>query len=163
KTAEDFTPPASTGTQGVGVGYEYRRAGYSIVGNFMKHRRTTATPWGPAGALQEAPQTFTKYDAGVSKDFIFATFHTIHLNGAYFGGDRLDRFSMYQFGLFDSARMHGVPSAIRFAELAMFRGSYSFNLFSQYRFDLFFDHARGRGVETGDPWVPVTGLGLGLN
>ena len=30
-------------------------------------------------------------------------------------------------------------------ELAMFRGSYSFNLFNQYRIDLFVDHARGRG------------------
>ena len=86
-----------------------------------------------------------------SKDFIFATFHTIHLNGAYFGGDRLDRFSMYQFGLFDSARMHGVPSAVRFGELGMFRGSYSFNLFNQYRVDLFVDHARGRGAQPGIP------------
>ena len=81
--APDVTPPASGGTQGVGVGYEYRRAGYSLVANLMKHRRTTARPWGPAGALQEAPQTYTKFDAGASKDFIFATFHTIHVNGAW--------------------------------------------------------------------------------
>jgi hypothetical protein len=163
QTATDFTPPASAGTHGAGVGYEYRRAGYSIVANLMKHRRTTAKPWGPAAALQEAPQTFTKYDAGVSKDFIFATFHTIHLNGAYFGGDGQDRFSMYQFGLFDAARMHGVPSSVRFAELAMFRGSYSFNLFQQYRIDLFVDHARGRGTQPGETWAPVNGIGLGLN
>ena len=45
----------------------------------------------------------------------------------------------------------------------MFRGSYSFNLFNQYRVDLFVDHARGRGADAGDPWQPVTGLGLGLN
>src|SRR6185295_19884481 len=106
-----------------------------------------------------APATYMKYDAGVSKDFIFDTFHTIHLNGAYFGGDRLDRFSMYQFGLFDPARMHGVPSAVRFAELAMLRGSYSFNLFNQYRVDLFVDHAQGRGSEAFDRWTPVTGVG----
>ncbi len=59
--------------------------------------------------------------------------------------------------------MHGVPSAVRFADLVMFRGSYSFNLFNQYRVDLFIDHARGRGAESGDPWQPVTGFGLGLN
>jgi hypothetical protein len=163
KTAADFTPPASAGTHGVGVGYEYRRAGYSIVANLMKHRRTTATPWGAAAALEEAPPTYTKYDAGVSKDFIFATFHTVHLNGAYFGGERQDRFSMYQFGLFDAARMHGVPTSVRFAELAMFRGSYSFNLFQQYRIDLFVDHARGRDSRSGATWAPVTGVGLGLN
>ena len=45
----------------------------------------------------------------------------------------------------------------------MFRGSYSFNLFNQYRVDLFVDHARGRSAESATPWLPVTGLGLGLN
>jgi hypothetical protein len=163
KTAADFTLPSSGGTHGVGLGYEYRRAGYSVIGNVMKYRRTTVTPWGPAGALQDAPATFTRYDVGASKDFIFGTFHSVHLNAAYFGGEQLDRFSMYQFGLFDGARMHGVPSAVRFAELAMFRGSYSFNLFNQYRVDLFADHARGRTGKESDPWRPVTGLGLGLN
>ncbi len=162
-TAADFTLPASAGTHGVGVGYEYRRQGYSIVANLTKHRRTTAAPWGNAGALEDAPATFTQYDAGVSKDFIFATFHTIHLNGTYLGGSGLDRFSMYEFGLFDAARMHGVPSAVRFGELALLRGSYSFNLFNQYRLDLFLDHARGRDPAMAEGWLPVTGLGLGLN
>jgi len=162
-TADDFTPPSSTVTQGVGLGYEYRRRGYSLAANVMRHRRTAAEPWGAAAAPEPAPASYTKYDLGLSKDFIFATFHTIHLNGQYFGGDQLDRFSMYQFGLFDSARMHGVPSAVRFAELLMFRGSYSFNLFNQYRIDLFVDHARGKGTGSPDPWQPVTGLGLGLN
>lgn len=163
KAASDFTPPASAGTHGLGVGYEFRRAGYSLAANIMKHRRTTAAPWGPARGLEDAAKAFTMYDLGLSKDFIFATFHTIHLNGAYFGGTDLDRFSMYQFGLFDANRMHGVPSAVRFGELAMFRGSYSFNLFDQYRVDLFLDHARGRDKGSSNGWVPVTGAGLGLN
>ena len=132
KTAADFEPPSSGATQGVGLEYEYRRGGYSLDVNVMKHRRTAAEPWGPAADPESASLSYAKYDVGASKDFILATFHTIHLNGAYFGGERLDRFSMYQFGLFDSARMHGVPSAVRFAELLMFRGSYSFNLFNQY-------------------------------
>jgi hypothetical protein len=161
--APDFTPPSSTGTHGLGVSYEYRRGGYSVIGNAMTHHRTNADPWGPAGDVQAPPRSFATFDVGLSKDFIFATFHTIHLNGALFSGDQLDRFSMYQFGLFDPARMHGVPSAVRFAELAMLRASYSFNLFNQYRVDLFADHAHGRGAESGDPWQRVTGVGLGLN
>jgi hypothetical protein len=162
-TALDFEPPSSALTHGVGVGYEHRRRGYSFIANLMQHRRNTATPWGSAGAIESAPASYTTYDAGLSKDFIFATFHTIHLNGQYFGGHQLDRFSMYQFGFFDAARMHGVPSAVRFGELVMFRGSYSFNLFNQYRIDLFADHARGRQSVSNESWQPVTGLGLGLN
>ena len=58
----------------------------------------------------------------MSKDFHFKSIHTIHLNGNYYGGQRLDRFSMYRFGLFDQTRMRGIPSAgVRFSELGMVR------------------------------------------
>jgi hypothetical protein len=70
---------------------------------------------------------------------------------------------MYQFGLFDEVRMHGVPAAgIRFGELVMTRGSYSLNLFNAYRLDLFVDHARGRNPIDRDAWQPVTGIGTAV-
>ena len=47
--------------------------------------------------------------------------------------------------MFDDTRIHGVPaSGVRFGELAMARGSYSFNIFEQYRLDLFLEQAWGR-------------------
>jgi hypothetical protein len=162
-TAPGFVIPSSTGTNGAGVGYEYRRRGYSLLANAIGYRRTTWTQWGEGDTFDPRHRTFTKYDLGLSKDFSFATFHNIHLNGSYFGGQRLDRFSMYQFGLFDATRMHGVPSAVRFGELGMFRGSYSFNLFEQYRLDLFVDHASGRDPQGDDLWRQVTGTGIRLN
>jgi len=161
-TAPGFVVPSSTATNGEGLGYEYRRRGYSLLANFTAYQRSTWTPWGDVNAFDPEDRTYTKYDVGLSKDFTFNTFHTIHLNGTYFGGERLDRFSMYQFGLFDAARMHGVPSAVRFADLGMFRGSYSFNLFEQYRFDLFVDHASGRDANV-DVWQQVTGVGVRVN
>jgi len=162
QTARSFVIPSSTATHGEGVGYEYRRRGYSLVANLTAYERSTWQPWGFAG-LDWGDRAYSKYDLGFSKDFNLATFHTIHLNETYFGVRRLDRFSMYQFGLFDATRMHGVPSAVRFGELAMFRGSYSFNLFEQYRFDLFFDHATGRNPEGDRTWQQVTGTGVRLN
>ncbi len=163
KTSADFTLPSSTATMGGGGGYEYRRHGYSFAANGSAYRRNTWTPWGDISAFDPSTRTYTRYDLGLSKDFIFATFHTVHLNGQYFGGARLDRFSRYQFGLFDATRMHGVPSAVRFDELAMFRGSYSFNLFDQYRMDLFVDQAVGRDASVDDRWRSVTGLGAAVN
>jgi hypothetical protein len=162
-TGAAFVVPSSTATNGVGGGYEFRRGGYSLLANAAAYRRSTWTAWGPDGAVEPAGRTFTKFDLGLSKDFVFDTFHTIHFNGTYFGGQRLDRFSAYQFGLFDATRMHGVPSAVRFAELGMFRGSYSFNLFDQYRLDLFLDHARGRDPRADSRWLPVTGTGIRVN
>jgi hypothetical protein len=100
----------------------------------------------------------------LSKDFFIQPFHKIHVNAAYYGGSRLDRFSMYQFGLFDENRIHGVPSnGVRFSDLAMFRGSYSFNLFDQYRLDVFVDQALGRDRLLDDKWRSVSGLGVGFN
>jgi len=162
-TALSFTIPSSTVTNGAGAGYEYRRRGYSLLLNAAAYRRATWNAWGEGDAFDARDQAYTKYDLGLSKDFTFATFHTVHLNGTYFGGQRLDRFSDYQFGLFDATRMHGVPSAVRFGELAMFRGSYSFNLFDQYRLDLFLDHASGRDPQADNVWRQVTGTGIRLN
>jgi hypothetical protein len=162
-TASSFVIPSSTATNGAGAGYEYRRRGYSLLANATTYRRSTWAPWGSGDGFDESARTYTKYDLGLSKDFIFATFHTIHLNETYFGGQRLDRFSMYQFGLFDATRMHGVPAAVRFGELEMFRGSYSFNLFDEYRFDLFVEHASGRDPQGDDLWRQVTGTGIRLN
>jgi hypothetical protein len=162
-TAEAFVTPSSTATHGIGVRYELRRKGYAVTANVSAARRVTWQPWGLAGQFDPATRSYRKYDVGVSKDFVFKTFQTIHVTGQYFGGERLDRFSMYQFGLFDPTRMHGVPSAVRFPEIAIVRGSYSFNLFEQFRIDAFLDHARGRDPLVDNQWRPVTGVGLGFN
>ena len=93
----------------------------------------------------------------LSKDWFFDVFHKVHVNGSYFGGDRLDRFSRYQFGLFDDTRIHGVPaSGVRFDELAMVRGSYSLNIFEQYRIDLFVEQAWGRDRTLDAAWRPMS-------
>jgi hypothetical protein len=163
-TAETFVVPSSTTTHGLGAAWEYRRAGYSAVINGTWYGRSAWEPWGPADALETGSRTYAKYAAHLSKDFFLTTFQKIHLNGAYFGGRRLDRFSRYQFGLFDDTRIHGVPgSGVRFDDLGMVRGSYSFNIFEQYRLDLFLDQAWGRDRAADTRWRPLTGLGAAVN
>jgi hypothetical protein len=152
-TAESFVLPPSTITNGFGGAWEYRRGGYSLVTNGTWYRRRSG----------EQP-TYTKYTASISRDWYFKAIHKIHLNGAWFGGQRLDRFSKYQFGMFDDTRIHGVPaSGLRFQELAMARGSYSFNLLDLYRLDLFLEQAWGRDRDVARAWRPVTGLGAAAN
>jgi hypothetical protein len=152
-TAESFALPPSTITNGFGGAWEYRRGGYSLVANGTWYRRRSG----------EQP-TYTKYTASISRDWYFKAIHKIHLNGAWFGGQRLDRFSKYQFGMFDDTRIHGVPaSGLRFQELTMARGSYSFNLLDLYRLDLFLEQAWGRDRDVARAWRPVTGLGAAAN
>jgi len=163
--AEDFLTPSSTATNGASLSYEYSRAGYTIGASVAAYRRATWAPWGrPRGEYDPAQATYRRYQVTASKDFALDAFQRVHVDGAWFGGRTLDRFSMYQFGLFDETRMHGVPSAgVRFPELAMLRASYSFNVFDQYRFDAFLDQAVGRDPRDRSRWLPVTGTGVAVN
>jgi hypothetical protein len=152
-TSESFQPPPSTVTNGFGGAWEYRRGGYSFVANGTWYRRLSG----------EQP-TYTKYTASLSRDWYFNTVHKLHLNGAWFGGQRLDRFAKYQFGMFDDTRIHGVPaSGVRFQELSMARGTYSFNLLDMYRLDLFLEQAWGRDRDVARRWRPLTGVGAAAN
>ena len=164
-TAEDFVVPRSTITHGVGLGWEYRRNGYSFVTNGTWYGRQAWEAWGPAGAVTETPRTYTKYSASVAKEIYLSLLTKARVNAAYFGGRDLDRFSTYQFGLFDDTKIHGVPAAgVRYDELAMVRGSYSFNAFEQYRFDAFVDRGWGRLRGTGGTdWEGITGIGAAFN
>ena len=111
------------------------------------------------------PRTYTKYSASVAKEIYLSLLTKARVNAAYFGGRDLDRFSTYQFGLFDDTKIHGVPAAgVRYDELAMIRGSYSFNAFEQYRFDAFIDRGWGRlRGSGGTDWEGITGIGAAFN
>jgi hypothetical protein len=128
--------------------------------------RATWREWGPGdGSTRDAVEPrYVKYSASLSRDFYFNVFHKVHLNGAWFGGEELDRFAKYQFGMFDDTRIHGVPaSGVRFGEIGVLRGSYSLNVFEQYRLDLFLEQAWGRDKAFDRIWQPITGTGLALN
>ncbi len=164
KTAPDFAAPPTTVTNGLGLAYEYKRGGYSLTGSYTASRRARWRAWGrPSPDFDLRSKDFQKYSASLSKDFFFGL-QKVHLNAAYFGGRRLDRFSMYQFGMFDENKIHGVPSAgVRFGELGMLRGQYSFNLLDLYRLDLFLEQAFGKDPFGANAWRGITGVGLGLN
>ena len=130
-------------------------------------------PTGTIGAIRADNQTgptvaeartYIKYGVGASKDFLVSPFQKFYVNASWFGGRDLDRFVQYQFGMFDDTRIHGVPtSGVRFAELAMLRGSYSFNVFEVYRLDLFLEHAWGRGKTSDREWQRIPGFGAAVN
>ena len=163
-TAETFVPPPSTTTHGLGLLWEYRRGGYSVVLNAAVNRRLGWRTWGDPLNPEESKATYAKYSASLSRDFVLGPFQKIHVDGAWFGGDDLDRLSRYQFGLFEATRIHGVPSSgLRFDDILLARGAYSFNVFEQYRLDLFLDQAWGRDRTFGDDRQPITGIGAAVN
>ena len=67
-------------------------------------------------------------------------------------------------GMFEDTRIHGVPaSGVRFGEVAMARGSYSVNIFEQYRMDLFLEHAWGRDEARQGSWQRIPAFGIAIN
>jgi hypothetical protein len=166
-TDESFVVPSSTTTHGIGGAWEFRRGGYSVVANGTLFRRSSWKEWGEANDLQTSDDSrsrYAKYSVVVSRDFHLNAFQKIHVDAGMFGGRHLDRFSRYQFGMFDDTKIHGVPaSGIRFDELRILRGGYSFNIFDLYRLDLFLDQAWGRDRPAGREWRPLTGTGVGVN
>ena len=160
-TAENYIVPSSTVTNGFGGQMEYRRNGYSAIVNGSWSARANWKAWGLG---QPTPASFVKYSTGLTRDFFIGPFQKIHLNGQWYSGNNLDRFNKYQFGLFDDTRVHGVPaSGVRFAEMAMARGTYSFNLFDQYRLDFFLEHVWGRDEPRQGAWSKVPGFGAAFN
>jgi hypothetical protein len=165
-TDEAFAVPSSTVTNGIGGAWEYSRAGYTVTLNGTWFRRSSWKPWGapaPDGSVASTPRDYAKYSATVSRDFVLDAFQKINVNAAWFGGRDLDRFVKYQFGMFDATRIHGVPASVRFGELAVTRGSYSVNVFDQYRLDLFLDHAWGRDDNRDPGWRRLPGVGAAFN
>jgi hypothetical protein len=164
ETAADFTVPPSTATHGGSVEYEFTRRGYTLRATTAVFRRQAWHAWGRPTPFDAGSRSYRRASIGASKDFFLDSFQTVRASAAWYGGSRLDRFSMYQFGLFDEIRMHGVPAAgVRFPELVLLRGSYSVNVLGIYRVDAFFDHARGSDPDDAALWHPITGTGLALN
>jgi len=163
-TSETFQTPSSTVTNGVGLAWDYSRGGYNLGANAAWFARSGWKPWGeqPDGTPDTSSGTYAKYAATVSRDIFLDIFQKVNVNAAWFGGQRLDRFVRYQFGLFETTRIHGVPASVRFGALALLRGSYSVNVLEQYRVDLFLEHGWGRD-ERGESWQQVPGVGAAFN
>src|SRR5262245_6566125 len=168
-TTDSFDVPSSTVTNGFGGVWDYRRGGFVAQVNGSWYGRAAWKPWGERQpgefvTTSTSARTYEKYQASLSRDFYVNPFQKIHLNTSWFSGRDLDRFSKYQFGLFDDTRLHGVPaSGVRYGEVSMVRGAYSLNIFEQYRLDLFLDRAWGRDDAGHGTWDPLTGFGFAVN
>jgi hypothetical protein len=159
----DFAIPSSTVTHGLSASYEFKWRGYLAAAGASTRHRMTWQPWGRAGDFDPSQQTYQLYSAGAAKDFLRGPVQAIHVGVSWFGGRHLDRFSMYQFDLFSDVQMHGVPaSGVRFPSLVLTRGSYSLNLFEQFKLDVFLDQAFGRDPTDPTIWRPVTGTGVAV-
>ena len=179
--AEDsFVVPSDTLEIGWGAQGQFDRRGWTVQARAERIRRTDWEPWGdrdPAstavGSLYSEfdpdDRTFLRYQGSISKQIVLPYFQKVILVAEYLTGDRLDRFSKYQFGFFDT-RVRGFSgSGVRFDRGTLASGSYQFNLGNVLRFAATVDWARVRNEDlaAGDPDLAglqrFTGAGLSGN
>ncbi|MBW1883646.1 MAG: hypothetical protein JRJ58_08975 [Deltaproteobacteria bacterium] len=162
ETAEGFRVPSSTITNVVSLVYEYQRDGYSLTVNGSYSKRASWEPWGIA--FDPETQSYAKYGLSFSKSFFLSPLQKIQIGTAYFDGNDLDRFTMYQTGLFSSTQVRGVPAGgVRFDKLAIARAAYAFNAFDQVGFDIYLDQVFGRDPFNSPTIEPITGIGMGVD
>ncbi len=87
------------------VELKYARRGYVFTGEASEGRRFGWTQFGLPGPTEPFNQTFTRYYADFGKSLYFGRFTKTGFDFAYYGGDRLDRFSRYRPSFFSKPRI----------------------------------------------------------
>ncbi len=178
--ADSFVVPSDTVELGFGLLGQFDRRGWTVQAQAEKYRRSSWEPWGdrnpssPAvGSLYSefdpANSSFLLYQAQISKQIILPYFQKVVLHVDFLSGSRLDRFSKYQFGFFDT-RVRGFSgSGVRFDRGATATAGYEFNLGQVIRFGASVDWGRIRNddLSESDPTLEgyqrFTGVGLSGN
>ena len=91
----------------------------------------------------------------MTKEDFLSVFSKVRVNACDSAALRLDRFSQYQFGLFDDTKIHGVPaSGVRFGELAMLRGFGTRSTSSNSTASTCFSKGRLAAIAMRRGWLP---------
>ncbi len=111
--------------------------------------RTTRFGWKEFGAVpgEAVQRDFIKYNAIFSKSFFVGKFTKLSLGLAYFGGDKLDRFSRYLPSFLSQPRVRGIPAGTdSFDRIGVAGVSYGFSVMDFIRFEGAYNHAEGKNL-----------------
>lgn len=162
-TDPDFALPSDHIVQTAGLVLRYNRAGYRFRAGGSYNDRSQWEPWGYDGNPDYSPenQQFRLWNAGLSKIWHLRSFRKLGVEVAYVGGDHLDRFSKYDFGLFSDLRVHGYQSGKIKAESAYSTHlTYGFGLGEIFRIDLVGDFAWATDEASGLDNELLAGFGV---
>jgi hypothetical protein len=153
-TAASFVVPADQVVHGARISLDVQRAGWNASAWWNPARRSGWRAWGRPGSgdYQPTHDDFQRYGLSLSRAHVFNPRTVARFEGAWMGGEDLDRFSRYSFGTFDN-RLRGYPSAlIRYDRGAVIRTAVAYGISRLVRVDGFFDSAAvhdpgfGRGL-----------------
>jgi hypothetical protein len=138
------------------------RSGYTLTGTALRGDRLG---WPQIGAddASPVPTSFVKYWGEASKQFYLGKFTKAAVNGSYYGGERLDRFSRYQPSFLSPPRIRGIPSGTdTFDAIGVAGVQFGFNAMDVVWLEAMYDHAWGRNLEESSTFQGFDGLQLDL-
>ena len=153
--ADTFVVPSDTPEYGFGLQGQFDRRGWTVQAQAEKYRRSTWEAWGdrdPSSAavgslyseFDPDDSSFLLYQAQISKQILLPHFQKVVLHAEFLSGSRLDRFSKYQFGFFDTRVRGFAGSGVRFDRGTTATAGYQFNLGNVVRFGASLDWGRVR-------------------
>ncbi len=162
-TAEDFVVPPDTSTHVFKGEVQYNRRGYRLGLSAAANHRSTWAYWGLPGNDEYDPdqQDYLRWQAFFTKTWWLANFRSIGLTLEHLDGERLDRFSGYDFGIFGDSSVAGYPSGLVRAERAEGAHlSYGLNYFDKIRFQVQGDAVWATNASTGLDHELLAGIGV---
>ena len=163
-TGAGFTVPVSQLVHGARFAIDGQRGGWNASLWWNPAVRSGWRAWGVSGSGDYSPahRTFQRYGGSVSRSAVVTPGLAARVEGAWMGGQDLDRFSRYAFGTFDN-RLRGYPSAlIRYDRGGVLRGAIAWSVGPLLRIDGFLDTATVRDPGFGRGFRNYTGVGGAL-
>ena len=163
ETDPAFVVPASTLTHRLGLELAFARSGYRLAVTGSFHQRDDWRFWGLPGNTEFDPEQedYLTWQAALSKNWYLKKFQKVGLELNYAGGQDLDRFSKYQFGLFGGNRVHGYQiGKVRAEEAYAAHLSYGFEMGELVRLDGVFDAAWASDKASGLDNELLAGVGV---
>jgi Outer membrane lipoprotein-sorting protein len=144
-TDKSYTQPRNGVTLIPGAELKYARRGYVFTAEGSMGKRVGWEPFGFSIRPEPTHDTYTRYSADFAKTIYMGRFTKAGWDFAYFGGDRLDRFSQYRPSFFSRPRIHGVPNGTdSFDALAIGSVNYGLNVLEFLKFEGQYTYARAR-------------------
>lgn len=162
-TDESFVIPESTLTHTVSTELSYNRSGWSfeVEGSFSS--RSDWEFWGLPGNTEfdQEQEDYIRWGASLSKTFWLPKFRKIGFELEHLGGEDLDRFSSYDFGIFGDSSVAGYPGGlVRAEEANAVRLEYGVNIGEVFRVELEGDAVWATNDATGLDNELLAGIGL---
>jgi hypothetical protein len=162
-TGPAFVTPVDTFTNGAELRLSWNQEGYNFVVKGSYSARAKWEPWGdPVTSGYDPDQkTYWKYSAALTKGFYFSNYRKLGVSVSYLDGQRLDRFSEWDFGPFGTTKLAGFPSGSVRADRAFLANlSYGLNIENVVRFELSYDQALVTQKLSGYDHAYFSGVGL---